>query len=138
MPTRRRRKRNKSPKVLNFSSVVIGMEVGIHPHPSFTLFYPTQNIFGRFGEFWQKKTRQASDRMLQWESKDRRVKPSGANLSVEGDHNEYQSFVLSVDCSCITCSHGLCTTGSVNANLIDGYSCTDNGSVVNPQANRNP
>src|SRR5687768_5625706 len=69
MPTRRRRKRNKSPKVLNFSNVVTGMEVGIYPHPSFTLFYPTQNVFERFGEFWQIMTSSAGNRMLQWENK---------------------------------------------------------------------
>ena len=37
---------------------------------------------------------------------------------VKGDQNEYQSFVLSVDCNCITCSYGLCTAGSANANLV--------------------
>jgi hypothetical protein len=57
MPIRRRKKRNKSPKVVNFSNIEEGIETGIVPfHTFFTLFYAESDVFGQFGEFWQKKT----------------------------------------------------------------------------------
>src|SRR5688500_3857327 len=72
-PMRLRRKRNKAPKVTNFSSVLEGIEAGMHPLLYFLLFYTESLIFERFVEFCQIKTNYANGWMLEWEHKSRRA-----------------------------------------------------------------
>jgi hypothetical protein len=66
---RRRRKRRRSPKVVNFSKVEEGIETVIDYLSALILFYTELGGKERFGEFWQIKTSSAGDLMLQWEDK---------------------------------------------------------------------
>src|SRR5215217_6499017 len=100
---RRRRKRNKSPKVMNLSSVLDGMEVDMRPLSYSTLLYTESAVYERFVKFCQIKSNYANGWMLEWEYKRPARQQAGttpvplkANSTGQGEQDVYQSFVQSV------------------------------------------
>src|SRR5215510_8682938 len=98
MPIRLRRKRSKSPKVMNFSSVPAGMEVAISSLSYSTLLYIKFGIFESFVKFCQIKANYAKGGMLEWEYK-RPARNHQAQVQPveEGDQNVYPTLVLCID-----------------------------------------
>src|SRR5262245_20007261 len=115
MPIRLRRKRSKSPKVINFSSVLEEMEVVMHPRSYFISLYTKSWVFEGFVKFCQIKANYAKGGMLEWEY-ERPENKNSFNRS-KGDQNVTESFTASVNCDGISCNHSLYTRACAGTDI---------------------